>query len=628
MSYSITPISLELWAFRCFEYIKYDFPPAGLFLVEGDNAVWSAADSNGAGKTTIAHGLCWTCFGKTMDGESGSDIVNNLIQKNTRGRFKFKVGNDIYVITRYEAHEKYKNKLFFKAGGASLLGSTKDETQEKINGVLGMDLKTFTTAVMVEEFPFTGSSDADQKKVLDRILGLEGLERARKYTADQIASKRKELERIEEKIRNTEDKWQACRDYIADLQDKDAGYASSRSSRVKDLKRELKDEQRKLEDLKAIDYGAKRTPVRQQIKEIESLLEEEPAFRKKLSNAQEKRGDLRSKIAVLQREIRDIDDRCTQLKDLEGTCDKCEQKVPHEHIESRLKEHQKQRKAKEAEFEELDAQRDAVEARIKKIADLLDSLEDDRRRLQRLKTKDQDLLDQAKEVGHKIDMVKRNIGGLAEQIDDAGNDPSPYKDLIREQALKKKDLLHRLVGLRSDLSFVEQEIKDLSFAEEALGNAGIRSYVFDDVAVVLNQHIKYASRKLTDGKIKIKFVTQSKTKKGELREKFHVEIVNSLGGHTYKVNSKGERKRIDACVMLALNLLTRSRSNRQLGILWLDEFLDGLDRTGRIRMIEVLREIAKDCWVAVVTHAQDMRSLFLSKNVIKVRKDGDYSVLV
>jgi len=48
----------------------------GLVLIEGENKISRAADSNGAGKTSIVDALTWGLFGETLSGLKGAAVAN------------------------------------------------------------------------------------------------------------------------------------------------------------------------------------------------------------------------------------------------------------------------------------------------------------------------------------------------------------------------------------------------------------------------------------------------------------------------------------------------------------------------------------------------------------------------
>lgn len=81
-----------------------------------------------------------------------------------------------------------------------------------------------------------------------------------------------------------------------------------------------------------------------------------------------------------------------------------------------------------------------------------------------------------------------------------------------------------------------------------------------------------------------------------------LDIRGAGGGHGYKASSGGERKRIDLAMMLALGDISRQAHGAKTSTLFFDEAFDSLDVDGRLRCVQVLKELAQDRCVVVVSH--------------------------
>ena len=81
-----------------------------------------------------------------------------------------------------------------------------------------------------------------------------------------------------------------------------------------------------------------------------------------------------------------------------------------------------------------------------------------------------------------------------------------------------------------------------------------------------------------------------------------MEVEGAGGGHGYKASSGGERKRIDIAVMLALGDIARRLRGEKGSTLFFDEAFDALDEQGLAAVVGVLRELAQDRAVVVISH--------------------------
>ena len=100
------------------------------------------------------------------------------------------------------------------------------------------------------------------------------------------------------------------------------------------------------------------------------------------------------------------------------------------------------------------------------------------------------------------------------------------------------------------------------------------------------------------------------------REELTVEAVIPGCTRSYAGASKGQKKRLDLCLILAFRELVASRANKAFHQLFVDELFDGLDQTGCAGVVELLREMAKTGPVALITHDE------------RIKPAGDRFVLV
>lgn len=88
------------------------------------------------------------------------------------------------------------------------------------------------------------------------------------------------------------------------------------------------------------------------------------------------------------------------------------------------------------------------------------------------------------------------------------------------------------------------------------------------------------------------------------------ELLLSGGGRyaeTYASLSGGEKRRVDVALLLALvELRSRQANAGSGGTLWLDEVFDTLDSDGVDAVSELLRDVARDRCVVVITHSRDL----------------------
>ena len=197
------------------------------------------------------------------------------------------------------------------------------------------------------------------------------------------------------------------------------------------------------------------------------------------------------------------------------------------------------------------------------------------------------------------------------------DDPNPYGKQITDKKIRIKALEDELKSHTEDITGINDKLEYLVFWEKAFGRSGIRSLILDSVKPILDERANYYSDILTDGTVKIKFNTLKPLANGEFRDEFNIEAKNETGSNIYKGNSGGEKRRIDICILLALQYLAQHQSNSFMNVLFLDEIFESVDDEGQDRVIELLHTIAKDVEsVFVISHVPSFASSF--DNVIRI----------
>ena len=97
--------------------------------------------------------------------------------------------------------------------------------------------------------------------------------------------------------------------------------------------------------------------------------------------------------------------------------------------------------------------------------------------------------------------------------------------------------------------------------------------------------------------------------------KIVLSVEGAGGGKGYQACSSGQRKRIDAAIMMALSEISCAANARGGGTLFMDEVLDGLDTAGMSSMCEAINELAADRCVVVISHRDVGQSLRVTRTV-------------
>lgn len=276
--------------FKSIEFLNYkgirddslDLDERGVLLIKGVNK--DKTGSNGAGKSTIANGLLWCLFDRTMTGkDTESEIIPKFISKKVFKKEGCQVTviflrEDVeYHVTRYRKHPEFKNtvvlqKLDRAADKFVNLSKCVDkETNELIVDVIGADFDSFVHS-NVFSFnniePFLSRSDKDKKELILPTYFIDKFRTAYKNTTTRI----KEVEL-----------------FLQGLNDEDIAITVGRTEKASQLQGV---------DADIIEYNRKVEEVRSQIKA-----------------EQETQGKLKAQVLGKQRVLENVQAKLTSLKE-------------------------------------------------------------------------------------------------------------------------------------------------------------------------------------------------------------------------------------------------------------------------------------------------------------------------
>jgi DNA repair exonuclease SbcCD ATPase subunit len=172
---------------------------------------------------------------------------------------------------------------------------------------------------------------------------------------------------------------------------------------------------------------------------------------------------------------------------------------------------------------------------------------------------------------------------------------------------------------------VSKDLEKASFWVEAFGPRGIRSFIFENALPYLSEKANTYSTILTGGTVTIDILPTTPLKNGTTKEKLFVSAKNSFGANVYAGNSDGERRRIDICILLALQDLIASRASKVWNTIIFDEVMDTLDKTGIQNVIELLRTYQNKN-IFLISHSEDLKQYF--DTAIIVQKENGVSKLL
>jgi DNA repair exonuclease SbcCD ATPase subunit len=199
----------------------------------------------------------------------------------------------------------------------------------------------------------------------------------------------------------------------------------------------------------------------------------------------------------------------------------------------------------------------------------------------------------------------------------------------------------KLIELDNDIKICEEEKKEnnkkvkdgvkelerLAFWVEAFSQKGIRSFIFETSLPELSSRANYYSVALSGGSISINILPTTIVKStGEAKERLNILVNNSLGAASYDGCSEGEKRRVDLCLLLALQDLVGTRGTKSWDVSFYDELLDTLDNTGIEAVINLFKTESLNKSIYIISHNASLKNFF-DTSITVVKQEGVSSLI-
>ena len=198
--------------------------------------------------------------------------------------------------------------------------------------------------------------------------------------------------------------------------------------------------------------------------------------------------------------------------------------------------------------------------------------------------------------------------------------------VLTEKALDiEKELL--LIGERlKEIDALKVELSDYEFLSEALGKKGIQAVIIENAIPEIESEANRILSRLTDNKMHVALITQTKTKSGSMSETLDLVIGDELGTRNYELYSGGEAFKVNFALRIALSRLLARRAGSKLETLIIDEGFGSQDDASRERLVKAIKLVQQEfSRVLIITHIADVREMFPVQ--IQVTKRGGISRL-
>jgi DNA repair exonuclease SbcCD ATPase subunit len=616
MSYKTAEISLE---------------NRGLTLIEGQkNGITSF--SNGSGKTNLLEAIIWCLWGSLYS----KKIPANDVVFDGKADCSVSLEVDNFVVTRYRKHRKFKNELHLIIDGKDARGAKDEDTQEKINKLLGSTFESFSQSVFLGQGvlkSFASATETERKVILEKLLGNERYQEVLKSIISP------NLKEIKEKLEDLNDDFEL----LTEEKTKSLG----RVDFLKDKHRLFEKEKNiKVEGLRAkLNITTSASPDTRSAKEVENEIANAESYiltsEKALGSFSTLDAEILQIVQALTKLEIEQERNNTEIEKLERqlrapitslvnkNCPTCGKKVEESDVALYKKKIDDQltllKKATVVGVKPLRAELTKKKAEKETLLELERKIHHKRKSISDLRHELSDISKQEEKERLEKEKIKITLKEAIEQ-------KSPYPELIAKEEQELKEIIKKDSNLLEQISKVKEEIPYWETYENIFSRTGrqelpsVPSLRLDNILPQLTDGTNRRLRELSDD-LTAEFDTTSVTQRGKATDKFSIVIKNANGADVYGGNSGGERKLVDIAIMLALGEIVGGRSRQKIPILLLDELFSYLDTTNAEAVMDLLRNEAKiKDSVFVTTIDPHFSSMFDRK--ILVNKVGKESQIV
>lgn len=585
-----------------FETLSISFKQRGLVLILGDNRDTTAADNNGSGKSHVMKAVSWVLWGKTPDDDKVDKLTRNG-QSYVTVELSWEDEDGQWSAKRTKKRSA-SVQLELEHNGQDVSAPTVEGTQAEIGKRLGMDFQTWRNTVLyaqgdVVRFADPATTDSERKLILKRILRLDTLDRA----LEQARAKAKSVEQTKLKLN------QEAGTILAELRG---------LGELVDLQVEIADAETEAKQFRAkaakLDHWRKlQADITGVLDEINARLDDAAAAREECTKHALEATAEEGSVTRAQSDVRRVDAALKLFA--AGACPTCGSKATSPGVKAKVAALNEERGIAETAWDQSQAlasmhRKSAAEAKA------------------RGETITQEVKAEAAEWQAKLGEAIRAIQ-LCEHALVAAKAATRRADAARvklksiEQRREALEARGREIATESDQ--LTTELAHIEFWVKGFSNSGLSSYMMDAIMPALTERANHYLAILADGDITVSFDTQSKLKSGESREKLSISW--TIEGEHDTTPSGGQRKKISIAVDLALMDIVAARERSAVDLLLMDEMLDGLDATGRSRVMTLLAELrTKRSSIFVISHDNTIAELF--ETTMTVRKTGRVAELL
>jgi DNA repair exonuclease SbcCD ATPase subunit len=531
--------------------------------------------TNGAGKSTILDALTFALFSKPFRKINKPQLVNSITQKNCEVELDFSIGTNQYKIIRGIKPNKFE--VYQNGDLLNQSAEMKDYQELLEKQIIKINHKSFAQVVVLGSAtfqPFMQLAAGARREIIEDLLDLQIFTTMNNILKDKVMLNNDKLIDASHEKKLIQSKIDMSSEHLKKIQQS----SDKMIAEKKELIKETEDHIAELQE--------KYTFFVDQINAIELLAEDKDSIKKRSNKLVGIFHQVDAKINLLNENNHFFDEN--------EECPTCKQGISEDH-----KHHVKAQNEEKLNTlrEGLTSIKEEQKATEDKLNELMKKVEEQNR----IKLK-------AVEIGTNLESLKTYLKQLNKDVENIGSDVED-DDTTKTLAYYDEEL-KKLETVYNELS---EDKNVLGAASVLLKDTGIKSRIIKQYIPVINKLInKYLSA--------MDFFVSF-----ELDESFNETIKSRYrDDFTYASFSEGEKQKIDLALLFTWRAVAKLRNSISTNLLIMDEVFDSsLDQNATDYLMNIIRDIAKDSNIFIISHKEHMNEKFT--NVIKFIKHKNFS---
>jgi len=529
---------------------------------------------NGAGKSTILDAVTFGLFGKPFRKISKGQLVNTITKKNCIVEVEFSIGTVNYKIVRGikpNVFEVYQNDKLLNQSA-----EMRDYQEVLEKQILKVNLKSFCQVVILGSAtfqPFMQLPVGQRREVIEDILDLQIFTTMNSLLKDKVLSNGELINNTYNDKKILQSKIDMTLEHIKEMN-------SNNEKLIEEKNNLIKDTNEKVAKFK-IEYEA----INKDINKLTTKTEQSDSIKRKIDKLKQIKHQIEAKVHNLNENNGFFNDN--------DNCPTCLQVITVEHKNSIVTGNNDKIAELNEGLDKLATEYDTVKKQLDDILEIQNKIQD-------LNMKKIEATTNIRSLENYISQLEKDITGLSTVNEDKKDN-------------KIAEFEKELDDISGKYNVLVEDKHILTAVTNLLKDSGIKSKIIKQYIPIINKFInKYLSA--------MDFFVQF-----ELNEEFSETIKSRFrDDFSYASFSEGEKQKIDLALLFTWRAIAKLRNSVSTNLLIMDEVFDSsLDITATDYLMNIIRDLAKDSNIVIISHKEHMNEKF--SNVVKFIKHKNFS---